>query len=125
MNYYVVLFLIRPGPLGCQGSKKNPARLLERGFRASVRRAPDTSNFLVDVSDIFLFIFCSGRGKGGSEAPGGGASIFIKKTQGGGGLRDGEGPRGREGGRWEFFFFWGGGGLNIFFFGVETSTKTF
>ena len=66
--------------------------------------------FLVDVSDIFYF-FCSGRGKGGGvEVPeGGGGSVFLLKSPGGGGLQDG---RGRGAGRvfaanWEIL---GGGG---------------
>ena len=74
---------------------------------------------LVDVPDIFYF-FCSGRGKGESEAPGGwGGEIgFLLKIPGGGGaFRGWEGPRlvvvcG------EF----GGGGVN-FFFRAEMSTK--
>ena len=48
--------------------------------------------YLVDVSDIFYF-FCSGRGKGESEA--GGDSIFIENPRRGGGfLEEGEVPRG-------------------------------
>ena len=36
-----------------------------------------SSFFLVDVSDIFYFFFCLGRGKGESEAKRGGGSIFF------------------------------------------------
>ena len=48
---------------------------------------------LVDVSDIFYFFSARGVGKGESEAPGGGGSIFIKNPRGGGFLQ-GEGSRG-------------------------------
>ena len=53
---------------------------------------------LVEVSDTFYF-FCSGKGKGESEAPGGGRSVFfIQKCQEGGGVseegRGVEGPGG-------------------------------
>ena len=70
----------------------------------------------VDVPDIFYF-FCSGRGKGESEAPGGGGDLFfIEKCQGGA-FQDG---RGRGAGRvsaasWGIL---GGrvyGGLSFFF----------
>ena len=40
---------------------------------------------LADVSDIFIF-FCSGRGKGESEAPGGRGIHFLLKIPGGGGV---------------------------------------
>ena len=71
---------------------------------------------------IFFIFFCSGRGKGESEASGlggvGGGVDFIENPRRGGGrfLQEGEGPRGREGvegGLWNL----GGGGLNIFFRG--------
>ena len=52
---------------------------------------------LVDVSDMFYFFFCSGRGKGESEAPGRGRDRLLSKIPGGGGVPEGEGPRGREG----------------------------
>ena len=46
----------------------------------------------MDVSDIFYF-FCSGKGKGESEAPRGGGVRFLLKFPGGVGvLREGEGP---------------------------------
>ena len=52
---------------------------------------------LVDVSDILDF-FCSGRGKGESEVPGGrGNRFFIENSRTGGGSPGREGPRGREG----------------------------
>ena len=56
----------------------------------------------------YFYFFCSGRGKGQSEA-GGGISFLLKIPGGGGGAG---GPRGREGvcGKLEFG---GGGGLNI------------
>ena len=76
---------------------------------------------LVDVSDFFFF--CSGRGKGESEAPGrGGAwggSVFIENPTTGGVSRRG---RGRAGVCGELENPFGGGGLNIFF-GPETSAK--
>ena len=50
----------------------------------------------MDVSDIFYF-FCSGRGKGESEATGGGGVDFLLKVPQGGGSPGGGGPRGREG----------------------------
>ena len=65
---------------------------------------------LVDISDIFP---CSGRGKGESEAlGGGGVQFFIENPRREGGLQE-AGLRGREGvcgdlGNW-------GGGANIFF----------
>ena len=67
---------------------------------------------LVDVSDIFYFLFGSGRGNGESEVPGGG----IESPKGGGGSPRWEGPTGRKGvcspsGDLE------GGRLNIFFRG--------
>ena len=65
--------------------------------------------------DVFrIFFFCSGRGKGKSEASGGGG-LFLKIPGGGGVLQ--EGPRGREGVCGEFGNLGGGGGLNIFFRG--------
>ena len=75
---------------------------------------------LVDM-DIFYF-FCSGEGKGQSEAPGGGvggAIFFLGKIPGrGGGLRVGGG--GGSGGCLRGI--WGGGALNIFF-RAEIPTK--
>ena len=68
----------------------------------------------MDVSDFFFF-FCSGRGKGESEAPGGvGDRFFIENPRRGGRPGGAEGPEGclRRIGE-----FWGGGGLNIFFQG--------
>ena len=70
----------------------------------------------MDVSDIF-YCFRSGRGKGESEAPGGGGVDFLLKG-GGSPERDGaEGPGGCLRRIGEL-----GGGLNIFF-GAEMSTK--
>ena len=79
---------------------------------------------LVDVS-IFFF-FCSGRGKGESEAPGGeggGGRFFIENTRRGGGgfLQEGEGPRGREGVCSEVGIL--GGGAKYFIFWAEMSAK--
>ena len=56
-------------------------------------RSRASHNILVDVSDIFIYFFRSGRGKGESEVPGGGGgSIFIViPRRGGGFLQDGEG----------------------------------
>ena len=74
---------------------------------------------------IFFIFFRSGRGKGESEAPGGGGIDFLLKIPGGGGggLQD---RRGRGAGRvsavtWGILR-GGGGGQNIFF-GAEMSTK--
>ena len=64
----------------------------------------------MDVSDIFYF-FWSGRGKGESEAlGGGGVGFFIENPKGGGGVsrRGAEGPGGCV--RRIGDFFWGGGG---------------
>ena len=79
---------------------------------------------LVDVSD---FLFCSGRGKGESEAPrgGGGGRVDWNSQERGGGIFSRRG-RGRGAGKvsaanWGLP---GGGGQNIFFFGSEMSSKT-
>ena len=70
--------------------------------------------YLVDFSDIFNFFFCLGRGKGESEAKGGGGSIFYCKSLGGSpGGRGAEGPGGCVD---ELGNFWRGGGGLIFFF---------
>ena len=74
----------------------------------------------MDVSDIFYF-FCSRRGKGESEAPGGVGDRFLMKIPGGGGKAGRGRGAGRSAANWGI---WGGGGLNIFF-GAETSTKEF
>ena len=53
----------------------------------------------MDVSDIFNFFFCSGRGKGESELGGGLGDRFVIEIpgRGGGGFPGkGAGPRGRE-----------------------------
>ena len=75
---------------------------------------------LVDVSDIIYF-FCSGRGKGEFETPGG-DRFFIENPRRGGGSRKG---RGRGAGRvsaanWGTFL--GRGGLNSFL-GAKPSAK--
>ena len=80
------------------------------------RRKLKTHKNLVDVSDIFNFFLlrkgkgevCSGRGRGKSEAPGGG-SVFLLKIPGGGGFPGwgGEGQGGCLRRTGEFF---GGGG---------------
>ena len=71
--------------------------------------------------EYFLF-FCSGGGKGHSEAPGGGGVGFSLKIPGGGEVsqKRGGGVRGREGVCEEFR---GGGGLNIFFRGRNARQK--
>ena len=74
----------------------------------------------MDVSDI-LYFFCSGEGKGESEAPGGwGGRSFYGKSQ-----EEGStgwvGARGRGAGR-VFAGNLGGDGA-IFFFGAEIPTK--
>ena len=52
----------------------------------------------IDVPDIFSFFFCSGRGKGDSEAPGrGGGSVFLLKIPGEGGGVPGGGGGFQEG----------------------------
>ena len=69
----------------------------------------------MDVSDIFIF-FCSGRGKGESEAPGrGGGFGCLLKMPGGGGS---PGREGLGGCLRRIEEFWGGG-LNIFFSGAK------
>ena len=69
---------------------------------------------LVDVSDTFYF-FCSGEGKGQSEAPGGrrGGRVSIENPRRGGGFprKGGNGPEGVCG-----EFGGGGGGAKFFFF---------
>ena len=55
----------------------------------------------------FLCLFCSGRRKGESEAPGGGKSVFNWKVpEGGGCFQEGEVPRaGRvSAANWGIFF---------------------
>ena len=70
---------------------------------------------------IFIIFFAARwRGKGESEAPGGGGSVFIENPTGEGGFsRRG---RGREGVCGELGNLGGGG---FFFCGPETSTKTY
>ena len=71
----------------------------------------------MDVSDIFNFFFCLlGKGEGGVEAPeGGGGSVSLLKSPGGG-LQDG---RGRGAGRVSAanLGIGGGGGPKYFFRG--------
>ena len=67
---------------------------------------------LVDVSDIFYFFFCSGRGGRYRGARRGVGSVsLLKIPRRGGGLPGGEGLGVRLWGIGEFF----GGGVNIFF----------
>ena len=78
----------------------------------------------MDVSDFFFF--CSGWGKGESEAAGKGVDSLLKIP--GGGWFSGKGPKGRQdvfAANWGFRGFWGGGrGAKFFFFvGAEMSTK--
>ena len=75
----------------------------------------------MDVSDIFYF-FCSGEGKGESEALGGAVGFSLKVPGRGGGVWRGGGHPGMGvclRGIWEF----GGGGQFFFFFGAEIPTK--
>ena len=66
--------------------------LLEMPFSGLVGNAFPA---LVDVLDIFYLFFCSGRGKGESEAPGGrGGRFFIENTRRGGGVSRRESGRG-------------------------------
>ena len=79
---------------------------------ASVSRfaGPALVQGLVDVSNlffIFILFFCSGRGKGESEAPGGGGVSRTGGAKGPGGFLRRIGDLG------------GGGGLNIFFSGPK------
>ena len=77
---------------------------------------------LADASDIFYFFFCSGRGKGESEAAGRGVRFFIENPRRGGGVS----RRGRGAGRVSVanWGFWErGGGAKYFFFRAEMSTK--
>ena len=66
---------------------------------------------------LLVFFFCSGRGKGGSEAPGdGGGRFLLGIPGGGGGFQEGKGVSRRvvrsELGNW-------GGGLNFFVSGPK------
>ena len=74
---------------------------------------------------IFLMFFCSGEGKGESEAPGsGGGRFFLLKIPGGGGgggsTRRVRGARGWEGVDGEF-----GGGAKYFFSGPNFPPRFF
>ena len=72
---------------------------------------------LVDVSDIFYFFLCSGRGKGESEAPRMGGRFLLKIPGGWGGFsRRGLGPR-VSAANWGIWG--GGGGAKYFFFGPK------
>ena len=73
-----------------------------------------------DVSDIFYF-FSAGRGKGEFEAAGrgGGVRFFIENPTEGGGLQEGKGPRGQEGGCGRELGIFGGGGAKYFFSGPK------
>ena len=66
---------------------------------------------------IFFIFFCSGRGKGESEAPGEGGGRFLVKIPGGGVSRTGgaEGPGGRPQRIGEFWR----GGVKYFFSGPK------
>ena len=76
--------------------------------------------FLVDVSEIFYF-FCSGEGKGESEAPGrGGGSVFFMDNPRRGALPNGGGGRGA--GR-VFAGNLGGGGAKYFFLRAVIPTR--
>ena len=71
----------------------------------------------------FLFFSARGGGKGNPRRrEGGGVRFLLKIPGGGGGLEEGEGPRGREGVCGELGNL-GGGGAKYFFFGAEMSTK--
>ena len=75
---------------------------------------------------IFFFFSARGGGNGESEAPGdGGGRLFVEKSRGGGGLQEGEGPRGRakvSAVNRRVLELWGGG-AKFFFFGAEMSAK--
>ena len=75
---------------------------------------------IISLGGRFDFFFCWGRGKGESEALGGGGDVIENPRVGG--LQEGEEPRGQEGVCGELGNFFWGGGLNISF-GSETSTK--
>ena len=61
-----------------------------------------TLQYWVDVSDIFYF-FCSGEGKGESEALGGDWGRFLLKIPGGRGVSPGRGGGGEERGAGRVF----------------------
>ena len=71
---------------------------------------------LVDVSKIFFGFSAWGRGRGKSEAPGGGGGRFLLKIPGGGGVSRAGGDRGGEGPGRCLRGIWGGGGGGKFFF---------
>ena len=72
--------------------------------------------------DIFYF-FCSGRGKGESEAPGGGEVRFLLKIPGG--LSpEGRGAEGPGGCLRRIGDLGGGGGVNFFFSGLNVHQET-
>ena len=109
------------------GGPQNP---YFEGFRSDLGQTSGAPQTQMDPtpqfwpSDFFLL----GEGGGESEAPGkggeGGVGSLLK-IAGGGGLQEGEGPRGQvhqEGVCGELGNFGGGGG-NFFFVGAETSTK--
>ena len=70
----------------------------------------------MDSSDIFSF-FCSGEGKGESEAPGRGHDFFLIVP--GGGVSRGWGR-----GEGVFVEFFGGGGAKYLFFEIPTKSST-
>ena len=89
----------------CRISHRHYSKIFNREFPHKIKYFFTTricrhghANF-VDVSDIFYFFFCSGEGKGESEAPGGARGDFNWKSQdgevsragGGGGARGWEG----------------------------------
>ena len=75
---------------------------------------------LADVSDIFYFC-CSGRGKGIPRPPGrGGIRFFIENPRrAGGGLQEGEGPRGPGVCLRRMGILGAGGGAKYFFSGSK------
>ena len=77
---------------------------------------------LVDVSDIFCFFSCSGRGKGEFEAPGReGVRFLIENPRRGVSRRERVQGAGRVSAA--NLGFLGGGGAKYFFSGAEMSTK--
>ena len=70
----------------------------------------------------FGYVLFNSVGRGGRGSPRrqeGGIGFLLKIPGGGGGFREGEGPRGREGVYGELGKFWGGGGPKYFILGLK------
>ena len=89
-------------------------------YKSLLTRPP--AQILVDVSDIFNFFSPRVGGRGSPQRGGGGERFFIENPRRGGGGFPGGGGAGRVV-YGEKDIFGKGRGLNIFFFGAETSTK--